>query len=570
MKTPRAVQELLRLYVKLSDADRFEAGTRDPALAQERKLLEIVRHNADTVYGREHGFASIRSVADFQRQVPRNTYEALSPYIDRMTGGEPGILTAEKPVMFATTSGTTGRAKYIPVPPAYLHEYSHAIHVQTYRTSLDYPAVFGGRLLASSSSDVEGHTPGGVPYGAISGYLARTQPSFVRRFYVLPYEICKIKNVDSKYYLTLRHALAADIRAIATPNPSSLLLLAEKMTRFAEELIHDIRTGSVNPDFVAPDVLPGATAGLGADRKRADELATLLRRSGRLLPAEVWPNLAVLSCWKGGTMPLYLRRLPEFFGDCPVRDLGYMASEGRGGTPLVSSGAGGCLCVTSHFFEFVPEDRRDDPQAELLTCDQLEANREYYVYFTTSAGLYRYDINDVIRVVDFYHETPVIQFIRKGQGITSITGEKLTESQVTDALIEVVDAHSLDVRHFTACVEWGEPPHYAFYAELGESMTPERCEAFLAHMDRALCAHNVEYEGKRESQRLGAPVLKHVAAGSYQALRQKRVAEGAPEAQVKIPQLSTNMRFGEQMTVLAEVRTPGEAAARAAARGAET
>ena len=48
-------------------------------------------------------------------------------------------------------------------------------------------------------------------------------------------------------------------------------------------------------------------------------------------------------------------------------------------------------------------------------------------------------------------------------------------------------------------------------------------------------------------------MLKRVAAGSYQALRQKRVAEGAPEAQVKIPQLSTDMEFGAALEVLEEV-----------------
>ncbi len=39
-------------------------------------------------------------------------------------------------------------------------------------------------------------------------------------------------------------------------------------------------------------------------------------------------------------MPLYLRKLPELYGDTPVRDLGYMASEGRGSTPLVERGRG--------------------------------------------------------------------------------------------------------------------------------------------------------------------------------------------------------------------------------------
>src|SRR4029077_12367009 len=129
--------------------------------------------------------------------------------------------------------------------------------------------------------------------------------------------------------------------------------------------------------------------------------------------------------------------------------------EGRGATPLVNAGAGGVVSLTSHFFEFVPAEQRESADPQFLTCDELEANREYYVYFTTSGGLYRYDINDLVRVVDFYRNTPVIEFVRKGQGISSITGEKLTESQVTAALLEVVERHDFDLAHATARVEWG-------------------------------------------------------------------------------------------------------------------
>jgi hypothetical protein len=547
------IQKLLRTWLKFSAADKFDDATWDPRAAQERKLLEIVRRNEGTEYGREHSFDRIRSIADFQHGAPPSTYETLEPYIERLLRAEPNVLTADKALMFATTSGTTGKAKYIPVTPSYLAEYQHGVHVHTYRMFTDFPDLLDGKLLVPSSNDVEGKTEGGLPYGAISGYLTKSQPRPIKRFYALPYELCKVKDVEAKYYLTLRHALPADIRVIVMPNPSSMLLLDEKMTAYAEELIRDIRTGAVNPDYVPEGAPKALTDGLSPEPRRADELQAILRASGRLRPLEAWPNLRLLSCWKGGTMPLYLRKLPDAFGALPVRDLGYMASEARGATPLVNSGAGGVLNVTSHFFEFLPEEQRDEPDGTFLTADQLESNREYYVYFTTSGGLYRYDINDVVRVVDFYRQTPVIQFVRKGQGMTSITGEKLTESQVTGALVDVVDAHGFDVEHFTACVEWGEPPYYAFYAELGDSMTPDESRRFVQAMDNAIAGRNIEYEAKRESQRLGAPVLNRVAPGTYQALRQKRVAEGAPEAQVKIPQLSTDMEFGAQLEVLEQV-----------------
>ena len=552
--TGSALQGLLRWWLKFSKADRFDAATWDPKQAQEDKLAEIINRNADTVYGREHGFAAIRTVRDYQARVPVNTYETLKPYIDRVLVGEAGVLTADEPLMFATTSGTTGRAKYIPITPSYLREYSQGLHVHTYRVLADFKDVLEGKALVSSSSDVEGYSEGGKPYGAISGYLTRTQPGLLRRFYVAPYSVCKVKQIDIKYYLMLRYSLPADVRYVVTPNPSSLLLLAEKMTAYAEPLIHDLRHGTLTlPVSPGKEDVP-TNLRLPADPARASELEGILRRTGALEPADAWPNLRILSCWKGGTMPLYLRKLPKHYGDVPVRDLGYMASEGRGGTPLVNSGAGGVLSLTSHFFEFLPADQRDSAAPEFLTGDQLSANQEYFVYFTTSSGLYRYNINDLVRVVDFYRNTPVLQFVRKGQGISSITGEKLTESQVTAALVDVTAKPGFDVDNFTTCVEWGEPPCYAMYCELDGDWPAQKATQFLLEMDRALCRQNMEYEGKRESQRLGPPVLKRLAGGSYAAFRQKRVMEGAPEAQVKIPHLSTDMKFGEQFLVLEEHR----------------
>ena len=83
------------------------------------------------------------------------------------------MLTADEPLMFATTSGTTGKAKYIPVTPSYLHEYSHGVHVHLYRMFTDFGDMLEGKILVPSSNDVEGHSEGGLPYGAISGYLTQ-------------------------------------------------------------------------------------------------------------------------------------------------------------------------------------------------------------------------------------------------------------------------------------------------------------------------------------------------------------------------------------------------------------
>src|SRR4029077_20346046 len=131
------------------------------------------------------------------------------------------------------------------------------VHIHLYRIFTDYDDVLEGKMLVSSSSDEEGRSGGDVPFGAISGFMTRNQPGAIKRFYVLPYEISKVKRVESKYYLSLLHGLTDDVRLLIAPNPSSLLLVGEKMSSWAEQLIHDVRVGAGNPDFLPDDARSG-------------------------------------------------------------------------------------------------------------------------------------------------------------------------------------------------------------------------------------------------------------------------------------------------------------------------
>jgi hypothetical protein len=548
-----ALSQALRWAV---DARRFEAATRDPGTAQRERLRAILHRNRDTEYGRAHGFGAIESVAEYQRNVPVNSYETLGPLIERMASGEHEVLTSEDPMMFAVTSGTTGKQKLIPVTPAFLAECNHAIQVHTWRILEDHPGAVAGKLLVTSSCDVEGRTSAGIPFGALSGFVVKHQPLRVRRHFVLPYEIALIHDIAQKYYLTLRLAVATSVTAVSTLNPSSIILLCDKLQEHAERLIAEIRAGTANGcGHLDPPLDRALRPYLKPNPRRADELQSLLRQSGELHPRAVWPELKAVSHWKGGTMSLYTRQLRRWFGDLPTRDRGYMASEGVGSIPLVDAGAAGALAVTTHFFEFIPVERREDPHPPILTTEDLQPNREYYVLFTTSGGLYRYDINDIVRVVDYFHDVPMIEFVRKGRGITNLTGEKLAEPQVTTAMMRALDDlrfHDV-VRHFTAVPKFGAPPRYVVFIEASDALGQEQAIALAGAFDKHLYAANVEYETKRDSLRLGPPLIRLVAPGTYNAYRQQRVAAGAPEAQVKVPHLTPEMEFGRDFQVTAEV-----------------
>ena len=142
--------------------------------------------------------------------------------------------------------------------------------------------------------------------------------------------------------------------------------------------------------------------------------------------------------------------------------------------------------------------------------------------------------------------------MRKGLGVSSITGEKLTEEQVLVALTQGVrQLNLLEVSHFTAEVELGYPPFYVCYAELNDGIPDSVRNEFIRLFDHSLKMQNPEYADKRATKRLGMPVLKILPPGTYTRLRQQRVTEGAPEAQVKIPLLSSANSFSNRFGPIA-------------------
>ena len=117
-------------------------------------------------------------------------------------------------------------------------------------------------------------------------------------------------------------------------------------------------------------------------------------------------------------------------------EMGYLSSEFRGSLTVDPVNNRAVPTVHENFFEFVEREKWENGCPEFLTIDQIELGAAYYVIVTTRAGLYRYFINDVVEFDGHYCKTPTIHFLEKGAGVTSITGEKLHENQVTQAMKE--------------------------------------------------------------------------------------------------------------------------------------
>lgn len=540
---------------KIAHVDGFYRALKNPAETQKQKLKSIIEKNACSRFGQDHKFDRIQTYEDYAKNVPAKDYEYFRPYVERLAAGEKQQLTSEEPVMFATTSGTTASPKWLPVTPSHLKDYTHAFHLHNYHILKDIPKAGAGKFLTIVSNDEESRTESGIPCGAISGFLARKQSPLIKRHFALPYEICKIKDVDAKYYLMLRAALMQDVSAVIGCNPSSLILLGDQLKKYTGQLIEDIGKGTLHDKYDLSEILPSGSFDnyLKPDMAKARELEALIKKHGGLTPEIVWPNLSIISCWKGGPMSFYLDKLFDLYGPVPVRDLGYMASEGRGTVPIHNDGSSGILAVDSHFFEFVEESEMEKENPRFLTVEDLKINGRYYIFFTTQAGIYRYNINDLMEVTGFVEKTPLIRFVRKGLGISSITGEKITEEQVLAALNQSVQLARLEgLVHFTVEVRLSTPPHYVCYVEMAENnyLGQDKLVEFERIFDQCLIEQNPEYKDKREGQRLAHPRLELLNPGTYTRLRQQRVREGAPEAQVKIPLLSAPQSFSQRLELL--------------------
>lgn len=507
-----------------------ERMARRPEVTQLDVLLKVLSANRGTRFGIEHGFDGIRDARGFQEHVPVQTYDTLSPYIDeqRRTGAR--ALTHETPLFYAQTSGTSGAPKHIPVTPSMfaLHRAEQALF--SYLQFRACPAAFKGKALGIVGAAVEGYLDSGHPVGSVSGRLYETLPGPIRAGFVVPAAVSSIQDYDLKYLVIVRLALAEpDITWLGSPNPSTFLRLLDILKDHREPLLDSLKTGK----FDAMDALDEPLRRAIARRLKPDpDRAERLSAESALTFASVWPGIRLVSTWTGGSCGIALERLRTKLPPAAlVMELGYQSTEFRGTMALNAETPGGLPPLHHHFFEFVEPAGWDSGNPEFLTLDRLEPNKTYYVLITTASGLYRYFMNDLIEVTGFFDRTPLLRFLQKGKGVTSLTGEKLYEAQAIEAVRGILSRNGL-VSSFFLLVADEEISGYHLYVELDAASQPDTIAIAVAIDDR-LGELNMEYHSKRASARLGPLTLAWIKRGTAEAYKAACVRAGQREGQFK-------------------------------------
>ncbi len=482
----------------LSDAARAD-------LVQAFLLSRLLSANADTQFGREHGFSEIRNLEEYRRRVPIRSYEAFLPWIEQAADGRPGVLTAEPVLLFEPTGGSTGGSKLIPYTRSLHREFQLAIAVWV----ADIFATFPGAMRGTSYWSVSppGHatrqTRGGIPIGFADdveylGGLAR----FVRHAMAAPPELARIANPDRFMDATALALLRrADLSIVSVWNPSFLLLLLERIRSHHASLIRELHE---------------------VDRHRARAVEKAFGDGDAF--ERLWPRLRLVSCWADAAARSFAEQLARELPGVRIQGKGLLATEGLVTLPLF--GAGGSVpAYRSHVLEFL------DDGGDCHCIGGIVSGVEYAVLLTTGGGLYRYALGDRVRVTGSHAGLPTLEFV--GRAFASdLVGEKLDARHVQCTVEAALAGAGVASRFAMLAPEAGI--HAAGYVLFLETPNFDRAQAAVLaeRIERGLI-DNMQYAHARRLGQLEPVRVFHIEHGGLETFLRRSAKEGQALGDVK-------------------------------------
>lgn len=509
-------------------------SAKNPHVTQEKVLLAILRDNQNTQYGSAHGFDRISSYRQFALQVPVVGYETLRPFIEAQLRSRSPSLTVAQPVMYATTSGTTGEPKYIPLIQKELQQQKRHTSLLTYSQYKFDPLAFSDKVWVMAAPAVEGRFENGIPWGSASGFLYASISPAIAKKYLIPPAVFAITDNSLKYDLILRLALSEkNITYFSAANPTTLLRLCALANQHGRELAEDIGHGKFRRESeLTPEVRRIISDRLRANPDRAAELRTVFNSSQAATFSDLWPSLRLVSIWTGGNCGVAARSARALLShETKIVELGYLSSEFCGTLTVDCNVMAGMPTINNYFYEFIETEEWDTGNRNFKLINQLETGQDYYVVITTPSGLYRYFINDIVRVEGNFYNSPLIRFVQKGKGVTNITGEKLYESQLAEAMAQAEKHFGLNLNFYLMLADV-EQQKYMLHLEVNGSSYD--AEEIAAYFDRILAELNTEYRTKRDSGRLHLLEVRFLKNGTGEIYRAYCIQSGQKDGQFKM------------------------------------
>lgn len=493
---------------------RFIEGCQNPRKIQNQILEKLSRKFSASPWAE---FLPYQRIADSNRpmdelrRVPATDYSDYEVFLnDIATGAKVGRTRGDLDIrMLALTSGTTGSSKMIPVTSASLRSVRQMWRLWGFSAFSQHPLAGAGKFLQFSSPWQKTKTPSGLYAGAMTGIATSMQPRVVRNNYIVPYEVSGVEDTEERYYVAAAFALSEENLSFAiAANPQTLLNFLDWANKSSEDLLAYIRTGR-DPRTQSRQHYRGPI--LHANPNRARQLDRILTACGRFDPQRIWPRLDLVATWLGGTMGRHLPELQQNFGDrIAFRDPGLLATEGAFTIPMRDGCGEGVVAPCHQITEFWPTrlgEFRTELSEGLVPMWELKVGDQYEVFVTGWNGLLRYRMRDIVQCTGYFVGVPMVRFLHKTRDMSSMTGEKLSAFQVSEAIKVLTRKFpELKGRQILLQAVWGSPPNYRIVVA-SDALSPELAKHISAALDEELRLFNDEYDDRRRTRRLAQPVV---------------------------------------------------------------
>lgn len=498
----------------------FSKSLTNPTLAQENLLRDYLAANADTAFGREHGFAEIRTPDQFARRVPIRDYDEFRPWIDRILRGEPRILTTQPIRRLVPTSGSTAARKLIPYTSEMHRQINRAVAPWMVNLYRRHPRAALGPAYWSVSpvaeADPADRDASAIPIGFDddSEYLGGLGKQIVAAAMAAPPELRTIPDIEVWRYATLLALLRRpDLTLMSVWHPSFLRLLLDALVPNWDSLVADVATGGC-----ARGPVPAALRASPNPRR-----ARAIERAGPADITQLWPALRIVSCWADGNAAPAAAAIASLLPGVTIQPKGLIATEGFVSIPCGTS----CpLAITSHYLEF------EGDGGVVTGAADLKLGHTYRVLLTTMGGLCRYRLNDVVRVDGHIGRTPTVRFVGKAGVISDLAGEKLSDGFVTTVLAGVIAGHGL-LPSFAMLAPDRQPTGHRYTLFTDTDVPPD----FPLSLDRAL-AENPHYSYCRSLGQLRPAAIFRLTGDPYVAYVTRLRAAGQRLGDIKPTTLS--------------------------------
>lgn len=424
----------------------FWFATGNVGRTQDKVLRRILSTNRTSWFGKKHAFEHIDSGKAFQRAVPLSVYEDYIAAVERIGRGEQEVLTSQSIPFVQPSSGSTSPTKFLPFTSALRRQFQHAIRAWIFDMLRSRPTLMAGKSYwvitpietATRSNGWKGTIP--VNFDDDLNYLGCIDGYTLLLSGVMPPSVGRVGAKMSFKYLTLFFLLRENnLRLISVWNPTFILLLFENIESMIQGLINDIEAGTLNlPDRIDDGLYMTLLRDIKPLKRRAEKLREIWLNMNSSLPDKVlktWPHMSLISAWADAGAENSIEAVRMIFPGVEIQPKGLIATEAFVTFPIIEKNAqtgGGVLAVRSHFFEFIPYG--NDETSHPCLSNELKKGKQYEVVVTTAGGLYRYRLNDIVEVIGFFRQAPVLKFLGKLDHVVDIVGEKLNEKHISETL----------------------------------------------------------------------------------------------------------------------------------------